>query len=135
MSDHTDKAISAPSRHGSTVGTLLFTLLGPVVWAAHFMTLYFFQSVLCEAESGRGAPMIHTINLVIWLATAIAICTLAAALLAPARFEAFLHTDDWQPEQRAFHRQTMSILSVLSLFAITAGASGTGFIDTCAVLR
>ncbi|KUO56395.1 MAG: hypothetical protein APF80_13680 [Alphaproteobacteria bacterium BRH_c36] len=136
MSERTGNDIGRPPRPGSTIGTIVYILLGPIVWAAHFTALYFGQSVICQiTESGRLELMSPAIILGIWVATAIAASVLAMALHSPARFEVLLGTDVWQADQRGFHRQTMAVLAGLSLFAILAAASSTLLIDTCAVLR
>ncbi|MBU1209981.1 MAG: hypothetical protein KJ587_01760 [Alphaproteobacteria bacterium] len=136
MSERAGKDIGRPPRPGSTVGTIVYILLGPIIWAAHFTALYFGQSVTCQITgSGRPETIASAINLGIWAATAIAASLLAMALHSPARFEVLFGTDVWQSDQRGFHRQTMAVLSGLSLFAILAAASGTLLIDPCAVLR
>lgn len=135
MTNRTDKSLSSTVRRGSTVGTILFMLLGPIVWAAQFTALYFSQSVLCQIGTVKADAIGDTINLAIWLVTVAAASLIAAALLVPTRFEALLGADAWQTEQRDFHRRTMAVLSIMALLAIAAGASGTMLIDECGALR
>ncbi len=123
-------------RRGSTLGTILYVLIGPIVWALHFTVLYAVHGFSCGlASDGRIAPMPVAILMAVWIATIAAIGLLGAALLAPERMALQLKTDVWSVPQRRFHRQTMSVLCLLSVVAILFAGASTLFVDVCALVR
>jgi hypothetical protein len=111
-------------------------LIGPIVWALHFTVIYAVHAFSCGlASDGRIAPMPVAILMAVWIATIAAIGLLGAALLAPERMALQLKTDVWSVPQRRFHRQTMSVLCLLSVVAILFAGASTLFVDVCALVR
>lgn len=117
---------------GSTLGTIAFLLLGPIVWAVHFGALYGVQSVACAVASSGGAARPWIIAFIL-VATIIALAVLGASLARPRHFEALLHARTWPEHQLAFQRRAMRVLVILSVFAVAAPATALPIIDACAV--
>lgn len=59
------------------VTDIVLTLAGPIAWAAHFMFLYFIQSMICAAGANRPD---FAFGIVAWLLTAIALAGIVAGL-------------------------------------------------------
>lgn len=136
MTTYEGDDIGAPPRSGSTVGTIVFLLFGPIVWSGHLAFCYGMQSVAC-ALAGPSAierdPLV--IDILIWVATLAGAVLLVGALLAPRALATLLRADAWAAPQRTFQRRTMRGLAALSLLAIMATAAGTLLIASCAPLR
>lgn len=60
------------------LSSLLFALAGPIVWAAHFFTLYLSEAFACTDRGGAAA--VH------WIGTGATIVALAALAVWGARF-------------------------------------------------
>lgn len=136
MATYERHEIGARPQPGSAVGTIVFLLFGPIVWAGHFAFCYGMQSVACTLASvGQGGSIPVRIDGLIWLATLAAAGLIVAALLARRALASLLRADVWSASQSAFQRRTMSWLATLSLFAVIALAVGTLLIDSCALLR
>ena len=82
----------------STAGTILYILIGPIVWATHFAALYFIQSMLCAHGTAEGF-----VPIIIGAATLVAILPLATAPLLPRATAGMFHAGGWGAEANAFH--------------------------------
>lgn len=121
------------TRSGGIVGTILFMLFGPIVWAVHLGVSYALHAALCAADdrlplSPSDLP---------WLlggATAIAALALAAALAIPGTVRTTLRAVN-EGEQAAFATTVMRILSLLSLFGVAYFGLAMLVVPVCLPLR
>jgi hypothetical protein len=60
-----------------TVGQALFGLVGPIIWAAHFFSLYLAEAVLCVSADANASVRIAGV--------ALTVATIAALLYARRR--------------------------------------------------
>ena len=103
---------------GSTVGTLVFILLGPIIWAAHLTLMYAAQSVLCAR--GLSGP----VPLVVAGTTLIGCAALIVVMVAPSGTARMLNAAHWREPQGTFNARLAVLLAALSLFGVCAeGAS------------
>ncbi|MGE0701058.1 MAG: hypothetical protein AB7O57_18325 [Hyphomicrobiaceae bacterium] len=116
---------------GSTVGTLAFMLVGPLIWAAHFTFAYGYQSVAC-AIGDRYPVLQDNIVLPLVLATLLAAALLVFSLVLHPALETLARAASWQPPQIAFQRRVMLSLAVLSLFGVVAGGTAVLVLPPCA---
>jgi len=119
---------------GPTVGTLIYILFGPIVWAVHLTIIYGFQSAGC-ALTGYSAGFSFYGALGIALVTAIAALKLLAAALWPSLIERGLGASTWGGELHAGNRTIMRWLAGLSIFAVLASGLAVFIIPVCASLR
>ena len=122
--------IFTPGPGRSTVGTLVYLLIGPVIWAAHFMTVYAAQGWLCAI----GAAQDRIIAAVFAL-TLPPLLALAAALFMPAGLARLLRASDWGEETQHFLAGAMRLLSLLSLLAVLYFATAAALLPACPALR
>jgi hypothetical protein len=100
---------------------LISSLIGPIVWAAHFFVMYGAETLIC-INGGLGLPNMH---LFAPAATGIAIGILLAAIMWNRRSR---HPYDRTPALR----NVSNILSLLSIGAIAATALPAAVVPTCA---
>jgi hypothetical protein len=109
--------------------TIIYVLIGPIVWALHFFALYGPQSMLCA----RGLP--EAVPPIVAVATLAAAATLLFAIWRPGRLARLMRADGWPQAPQQFLRHVMQALAVLSLFAVAAAAAVALFVPSCAALR
>lgn len=113
------------------IGTLVFILTGPILWAAELTAIYGAQSSLCAF----GAVPQVTVG---WLVIAISLVLLLADIVAIVRpFPLFnlLVGGSPPPDQRAFILGAMRGLGSLSALAMLYFMLAATFLPACAQLR
>ncbi len=120
----------------STAGTLLYMLIGPVVWSAHLGVIYFGQSMLCaHGLAGRSVAGMGIIPFLILSATLISLALLLAAVVAPAAASRFARASGWFGQDVAFYRRVMVLLAILSAVGVVWAGATTLAIPDCPQLR
>lgn len=120
----------------SETGTFLYMLLGPIVWALHFTLIYGAHTLLCLGKpSTAPAAGIDSAALVIFAATFVALCMLAAAVAFPAETRRLFFAAGWPAEQRKFQHRTMILLASLSALGIVWAGASAAFVNACMQLR
>jgi hypothetical protein len=118
------------------IGTLIFILFGPIVWAVHLTLIYGGQSSLCAFHVGEDKSGGNTIVVAIILIT-------TAVLIAAVGFSAvranFVHTLIARAapcaEQIGFIVTIMRILAGLSILAMLYAGIGAVLLPACDQLR
>lgn len=130
----TRTATGQPDRHRPAIGTILYMLFGPLVWAAHLMLIYGPQSIACGFYSSPRPPLLPGLDLV---QTAIAAASVISLAIVAVPFVAGLQR---RPPTReddldAFLGSTMRLLAVLSALGIAAAGATALVLPTCLALR
>jgi uncharacterized iron-regulated membrane protein len=99
---------------------LIGSLIGPIVWAAHFFVMYGAEALICI----NGGPGLSNMHLFAAGATAIAVGILLAAIMWNRRSR---HPHDRAPALR----NVSNILSLISIGAIAATALPAAVVPTC----
>jgi hypothetical protein len=107
---------------GSFVFIAMVVLIGPILWAIHFTTLYLTHTLVC-VNLRRDAPAL--IPVIIGVATLLAAAPILLFLFWP-RLLGRLHGDSG-----SFLRATLQLLLVLSLIAIVWGGVGGFMVPAC----
>lgn len=118
------------------IGTLVFMLIGPILWALQLMLTYGAQSSLCAFAAGSttGGSNPAASWTVIALTGACMILA-ATAMLIPSRSYRLVTGAEPPPEQRNFLVWTMRALTALSLLAMLYAGLGAAFLPACAQVR
>lgn len=120
-----------PQPGRSTAGTLIFLLLGPLVWGARFVAAYGAQGAMCEL----GAPQ-AAVTAALLAITVPALAVLVFALAAPAATARLLRAHKWGSETGVFLSAAMRILVALSIFGVLGeGLLAPLILPACPVLR
>ena len=134
--DHHKARRTGPAR-SSSIGTLLYVMLGPIVWAAHLGVIYAFQSVACAVA--RDAVMADKATelsaFVIAGATLVAFAALCLCAVFRYRAAALFGAAAWPEIQQRAHASMMRSLVLLSAFAVAAQAGVALLVPTCGTLR
>jgi hypothetical protein len=124
--------MSQPRR---TIGTLLYLLAGPLLWAAHLTVIYGSQSSLCAFDIGETAAGNNSLaTTVILVATAVCIGLVVAMTLRPQSIFGWLALGEVSPD-RPFLVWAMRLLSALSVLAILYVGLAAIILPACAQLR
>jgi hypothetical protein len=110
------------------VGTVLYLLLGPIVWAGHLTIIYSTHAVLCVRGLADG-PL--DVRAIIAVATGVALMvSIAAAVTGWAR---------WRNRKTegvsAFQHGVMGLLALLATIGVAFGGATALFVTPCLQLR
>ncbi|WP_367716634.1 hypothetical protein AB2N04_01780 [Nitratireductor sp. GISD-1A_MAKvit] len=112
-------------RKPSTPGTLLFILLGPLIWAAHFTLSYGSHTLLCRLEAQAA-----TTTLFVTATSLVAVALLSWFLIKPDAFSRSLGIAD-----RKEHAQPLKMIAMLlaglSIMAVLWGGLTVSFLSAC----
>jgi len=112
---------------GSTLGTILYLLNGPILWAVHFTAIYGAQSTMC----GRDLPA--PVQTVVLGTTIAALIPLAAITAWPAWASRLLRKRNAEiPHALVAIARWLSLLSAIAI--LWAGATAL-WIPPCPPLR
>jgi hypothetical protein len=111
----------------SFVGTTAFCLVGPLVWAIHFGVVYGVHHVACRSTQISG----RSIELVVLLASGVALAFLAAAALMPTPLAHALRAWHGRGKLAEFLVGTMRLLALLSMFGIGWAGSAALYLSAC----
>lgn len=118
-----------------TIGTLVFLLIGPLAWAAHFTVIYGAQSSLCAFDAGETAAGTNPLaGLIILVATLAGIGGVALAAWRPFPVLSWLAPGE-APHDRAFLAFVMRALAALSGLAMLYAGIASIVLPACAQLR
>lgn len=128
--------MEASRQQRSTAGTVLYMLLGPVLWAAHFTIAYAAHWSLCATGLADIRIIgIGIVPMIITLATLAMLAVLAWASLRPRRAARIFRAGGWENPAQSFHASVMRLLALLSAFGIIAAALSPLMLPVCTGLR
>lgn len=122
-------------RQAPVLGTILFLLFGPLIWAVHLFTVYAGHASLCEA--GDRLPLLDA-DALPWLlggATAAALLILALGSVRPAIVRRLLRATSPAHDEMAFTTSVMRMLAALSALGVVFAGVAILLVPLCAQLR
>ena len=126
----------ASHARGSTAGTILYLLLGPIIWAAHMTAIYFSQSMLCaHGLANSSVAGIDVVPGIVAAATIAALAILFAAILLPGSTARIARAAGSPIAERTFHRRIMAALAILSAVGVAWAGLAVIFVQDCPPLR
>lgn len=124
------------SSNRQMIGTLIFILIGPILWAVQLTLIYGAQSSLCAFGVGVGANGSNALAAGTVIATTVVCMGLAALALIRPDGSYELITGTHPPgEQRRFLVGVLRALGGLSLLAMLYAGLGAALLPACAQLR
>lgn len=117
------------------IGTFVFLLAGPILWALQLTFTYGPQSALCAFGVGTSAGENPTAAWVIVLVSVLCIAIAALVFAQPVPAYRLLAGTASGEAQWPFLRGTMRILVALSILAMIYLGISTAFLPACAQLR
>jgi hypothetical protein len=118
------------------IGTLVFIMLGPILWAVQLTLIYGAQSSLCAFGVGVGADGNNALAAGVVIAASVVCMALVGVALARPDIGYGLITGAGMPgEQRGFLVGVMRLLAGLSLLAMFYAGLGAVLLPACAQLR
>lgn len=119
----------------SAVGTMLFVLYGPLIWALHFLVVYGGHASLCAVGVEAGI-MGQPVQLVlVWTATLLALAAIAAGLFWPRQVQGVLHAVSLVEIDNRLLVRIMRLLALLSFLAVVFAGLASLIVPFCAQLR
>lgn len=121
---------------GSTAGAIIFLLVGPIIWAGHFLFVYGPQSALCAFGSGAGGDgRAMAVTVLVAVVTIAALLLQFLALLRPRRLATLLRFRSAEQSERDFAVRVSRLLTALSMLGVAWAGSTVIVLDACGVLR
>ena len=118
------------------MGTLVFILVGPIVWSVHLTVIYGSQSLLCalnlSEDRSAGNAVVVTIILV---ATAVCIAAVGFSAVRTRFVHALIARGDPPADQMGFIVTIMRVLAGLSILAMFYVGLGAVILPACDQLR
>lgn len=115
--------------NASTLGTIVFLALGPLVWAAHFTLIYGGHTLACTGQTGA-----RTAVLVVVVATAAAAVAVLLFLIWPAWIANALGVRVRRGD-RPTYLDIARILGILAEIAIVWGGITAALVGPCTLGR
>lgn len=118
---------------GSMLGTFIYLLIGPIVWAFHLAAIYGSQLLCAVSQSGLfGTRLISSIVIA---ATVAALAPLAAAAWRPRAMARLLRVCTRSDKEIRFLDRVMRLLVTLAVAGIAWAGATALVIPPCAQLR
>lgn len=117
------------------MGTLIFILLGPIVWAIHLTLIYGSQSSLCAFNAGESAAGRNVVVGIILAATVLCIAATGYSAARPGFVHALVARATLPAEQAGFIVAVMRLLAGLSILAMLYAGLGAVMLPACEQLR
>jgi len=134
MTDDTAEPEDGRDSKGGTARTLLFLLIGPIVWGGHGVLMYASHTLLCALGLSGGTLLgWEPMRAISAVATATALGMILVALFAPQPISRLLRMQagvDWR-----FYRSSAAVLAVLSAAGIAWSGAMAFLIPACVPLR
>jgi hypothetical protein len=124
---------SSSNRQG--IGTLIFILVGPIVWAVHLTLIYGSQSSLCAFNPSEDRGENSVVVAVILLVTAVSIAVVGFSAVRANFIHALIARGIPPTEQVEFIVTIMRVLAGLSILAMFYAGLSAVFLPACHPLR
>jgi len=118
-----------------TIGTLIFILTGPLLWAGHLTAIYGSQSSMCAfgvGTSDGGQNLL--VSGIIGVVTLAFVALIGVAMARPHTVLGWLARRE-PPPDRTFLTWVMRLLAALSALAIIYAGAAAIILPACAQLR
>lgn len=118
------------------IGTLVFILVGPIVWAAHLTLIYGSHASLCALNMGEdGSGGNGAVAAIILFATIAGIAAVGFSAVRPGFVHALIARIAPSAEQVGFIVKIMRVLAGLSMLAMLYTSLGAVILPACEPLR
>ncbi len=117
------------------MGTLVFILTGPIIWAIHLTLVYGSQSSLCAFNAGESATGRNVVVGIILAVTVLCIAATGYSAARPGFVHALIARASLPAEQAGFIVTVMRILAGLSILAMFYAGLGAVMLPACEQLR
>ena len=117
-----------------TIGTVLFVLFGPIVWAGHLLVTYGGHASLC-AFGVTSIGRLPTLPVLLWSATAAALALLAGGLLWPSGVRRLLRVESSLETENRWLEGLMRLLTGQSLLGVAYAGVAILLVPNCLPLR
>lgn len=118
------------------MGTLVFILVGPLVWTLHLTVIYGSQSLLCALNPGEDRSMGNAaVVAIILVATAAFVAVAGFSVARPSFVHALIARADLPADQAGFIVTIMRVLAWLSILAMLYAGLGAVMLPACDQLR
>jgi hypothetical protein len=115
-----------------SVGTLLLSLAGPLIWALHFAVVYGVQHVACATLGGHRADF--WIHASVIIATVVALLALLVTIIKPNVVLRMDRDGGMSQNTRALLPGIMRLLALLSFFGVLWAGAAVFFLPACGSL-
>lgn len=113
---------------GESVGVLLITLAGPLIWGVHFGIVYAAHHLTCTLTGNSAA---FWAQLAVSVATLAALLALLLAIFKPEIIQHMVRYETAQKISRSFLTGVMRLLALLSFFGVLWAGSAVLFLPAC----
>lgn len=113
---------------GESVGVLLITLAGPLIWGAHFGIVYAAHHLICLLAGNSAA---FWAQLAVIMATVAAVLALLLAIFKPEIMQHRVRYETAQKISRSFLTSVMRLLALLSVFGVLWAGSAALLLPAC----
>ena len=113
----------------STIGTMLYLLNGPILWAAQLTTIYAAQAMMCARDLPQPIPAI------VFVTTIAALVLLVAIMARPVQVSRLLRASKPNNEVHCCHIGISRMLSLLAAVAMVWAGATALWIPACPPLR
>jgi hypothetical protein len=118
------------------IGTLIFILVGPLVWTLHLILIYGSQSSLCALNlsadrSGENAAVVA----IVLVATIVGVAVVGFSAVRARFVHALIARGDPPEDQIGFIVTIMRVLAGLSILAMFYAGLGAVILPACDQLR
>jgi hypothetical protein len=124
-----------PTSNRQGIGTLIFILVGPIVWAVHLILVYGSQSSLCAFNLSEDRGENSAVVAIILLVTAMSIAVVGFSAVRANFIHALITRGIPPTEQVEFIVTIMRVLSGLSILAMFYAGLSAVFLPACHPLR
>jgi hypothetical protein len=115
-----------------SVGTLLLSLAGPLIWALHFAVVYGIQHVACATLGGHRADFWIQTSVIV--ATVVALLSLLLIIVKPNVILRIDREGGMSQNTRALLLGIMRLLALLSFFGVLWAGVAVFFLPACGSL-
>lgn len=115
-----------------SVGTLLLSLTGPLIWALHFAVVYGVQHVGCAEPGEKHADFWIQASVIV--ATLVALLALLLIIAKPKLVHSINRDGEMSQNTQALLLSIMRLLALLSFFGVLWAGIAVFFLPACGVL-
>ncbi|WAK02639.1 hypothetical protein [Methylobacter sp. YRD-M1] len=113
---------------GESVGVLLITLAGPLIWGVHFGIVYAAHHLICLLTGNSAA---FWAQLAVIAATIAALLALLLSIFKPEIMQHMVRYESAQNISRSFLTGVMRLMALLSVFGVLWAGSAALFLPAC----
>ncbi|SFO36145.1 hypothetical protein [Nitrosospira briensis] len=117
------------------IGTLIFILVGPIVWTLHLILIYGSQSSICAFNLSADRSEENAVVAIVLVATIVCVAVVGFSAVRVRFVHALIARGDPPADQMGFIVTIMRILAGLSILAMFYAGLGAVILPACDQLR